>query len=464
MHFGQADLGHVKRTERLATLAAQVAADPSGSIPEQTVTWADTKAAYRLFDRPEVTFEAVAQAHWDLRHQCGPGRFAILSDTTELDFGHHRRLSGVGPTGNGSGQGFRLHSALLADADRQHLLCVAGAELGRRQPKRPGESSAQRRRRERESERWGRLVERIGSPPAGAQWIHVMDREADNFEVFAQCQEQRTDWVVRASQLKRKVGEPECPEAAVPLHELQSQWALLGEYSLDVPAAAATGQKGRKKARAERVATMEVRVGHILMPLPWQPSASLKRRGATPIAMAVVWTRELNPPAGEEAIEWLLYTSLHISTLAEAMAVVKLYQLRWLIEEWHKALKTGTRILQRQLRDGERLAPLVALSSISALRLVQLKTLARAEPERPANEVVPLRYQAVLRRALRQEPQRPMTVREFFRSLARLGGFLARRSDGEPGWQTTWRGWEKLVLLVRGSELDDEAPPPPKRG
>src|SRR5262245_62561658 len=85
MHFGQADLGHGKRTERLVTLAAQVAADPSGSLPEQTVTWADTKAAYRLFDRPEVTFEAVAQGHWDLRHQCGPGRFAILSDTTELD-------------------------------------------------------------------------------------------------------------------------------------------------------------------------------------------------------------------------------------------------------------------------------------------------------------------------------------------------------------------------------------------
>ena len=166
--FGQTELGNKSRTKRLVSLAAKMANDPAASIPKQAETWAATKAAYRLFDQDAVTFEAVSEAHWNLRQQCGPGTFLLISDTTELDFGTNSQAQGLGPTGNGSGKGLLLHSGLLVDAQHGHLLCIAGALLLCRQAKRKKETCTQRLSRKRESERWGDLVDQIGPAPAKA--------------------------------------------------------------------------------------------------------------------------------------------------------------------------------------------------------------------------------------------------------------------------------------------------------
>src|SRR5688572_417803 len=107
--FGGADLGDRRRTERLALVAARIAADPAASIPGQMEGWAEAKAAYRLLDADGATFEAIATPHWNRTRACGPGRFLALSDTTELDFGIHRQVPGLAPTGNGGGHGFHLH-------------------------------------------------------------------------------------------------------------------------------------------------------------------------------------------------------------------------------------------------------------------------------------------------------------------------------------------------------------------
>lgn len=449
--FGQACLGDARRTKRLVQVAENMAADPAGSIPRQSETWADTKAAYRLFDAKDVTFEAVSECHWNLRHQCGPGTFLIISDTTELDFGKHRQIEGVGPTGNGSGKGFLLHSGLMVDAETKNLLCLAGAELLCRKPKRRGEKSSQRRKRKRESERWGDLVDRIGPAPAGAQWIHVMDREADNYEVFCHCQDQGTDWVIRARTLTRNILLEPHGSKAVPLREYLTTLPVEGHFELDVAPKARTR---REPARQGRKARMEVRKGFVYLPPPTQRSLSLRRRPhLEPIGMHVIWVREVNPPAGEEAVEWVLYTSLPTATWEEVQRVIEYYKARWGIEEWHKALKTGTSVKKRQLETADRLAPMIALSSIEAVRLLQLKTMARVEPERAAEGVVPTLYLFMLRRALRIKKEAGFTVREFFRGVAKLGGFLGRTGDGEPGWKTTWHGWEKLMLMIRGHEL-----------
>lgn len=461
MHFGQARLGDTRRTKRLVQVATNMATDPGGSIPEQSETWADTKAAYRLFNAAPVTFEAVAECHWDLRQRCGPGTFLIISDTTELDFGKHRRIKGVGPTGNGSGRGFLLHSGLMVDAQTKHLLCLAGAELLCRKPKRKNEKASQRLKRKRESERWGDLVDRVGRSPEGAHWVHVMDREADNFEVFCHCLDQGTDWVIRTRTLTRKI-------LAEPGGELQALRAYLqglpvrGSFTLEVQPKARTR---REPARSGRTARMEVRTGFVYVPPPRQRSLYLRRRGpSVPIGMSVIWIREVDPPAGEEAVEWVLYTSLPTATWDDLERVIAYYRERWAVEEWHKALKTGTRIKARQLETAERWAPLIALSSIEAVRLVQLKTVARAEPDQPAKKFVPRLYVRMLCRALRLPDATLLTAREFFRGVAKLGGFLGRKGDGEPGWQTTWHGWEKLLLMIRGHGLRASEPETEKCG
>jgi hypothetical protein len=458
LHFGGADLGDVRRTRRLVHVASAFAADPAGSIPALSESWAATKAAYNLFDRPEVTFDSVCAPHFDLRRHCGPGLKLILSDTTEIDLGKKRRVEGMGPLGNGSGRGLLLHSGLLIDPVEGHLLGMAGALLLKRQNAPKKESTAKKLKRERESERWGHLIDRIGPPPENTTWVHVMDRESDNFEAFCHCQEQRTDWVSRARTLTRKVHAPGQPAKLLGLRDYLKTLPVAGTYELEVPAKARTR---REPARQARTARMEVRYAKVVVPRPRQVSAYVKRRGVKEIEMGVVWVREIDPPAGQERIEWVLYTSLALPDLAAALEVVKHYKWRWWIEEWHKAIKTGTRIKARQLKKRERWEPLIGVSAVEAVRLLQLKCLARSKPEMLAEEVVPPRYVETLASVQKVASGQKMTVQGFWRGVARLGGFLGRKSDGEPGWQTIWHGWEKLSLMVRGvcAHLDNRNAP-----
>jgi hypothetical protein len=440
-NFGTADLGDRRRTRRLVAVATQIAADPAASLPDQAETWADLKASYRLFDRPEVTFAAVADPHWQLSRACGPGRYLVLDDTTELDFGRARQITGLGPTGNGGGRGFLLHSGLLVAAQGDAVRGLAGQVLHYRRPAPKGETRSQRLKRKRESAVWGELIDQVGPPPPGAEWVHVMDRGADDFEVLCHCQQQRAGWVLRAKSLHRKALAPDGRETTVQAY--LDTLPVAGTYRL--PLRARPGQPAR-------TATVEVRHGPLTLLPPKLQSPYLKGLPARPIGQWVVWVREVGAPTGVAPIAWVLYTSLPVTSLAEALEVVGSYERRWLIEEWHKALKSGCQVTSRQLKTHQRLEALVGVLGVEAVRLLQLKALARAEPQRPAAGVVPGRLLVLLQR-LRGAVAAPWTVGQFFRELAKLGGFLGRRGDGEPGWITLWRGWEKLHLMLRGAEL-----------
>jgi len=443
-HFGAAALGDQRRTQRLVTLAAQIAANPAASLPDQTEAWGELKAAYRLLGRPEVTFAAVAAPHGQLtRATARPGeRLLVLNDTTEIDFARNRRITGLGPTGNGGGQGFLLHSGLMASATDEAVVGLAGQLIHYRRPVPKGETRSQRLRRHRESDIWGELIDQIGTPPPGATWVHVMDRGADHFEVLCHCQAQHADWVVRAKSLHRKMRAPDGQEMAV------------RDYLETLPRAGAYALKLRARpGQAARTAKLEVRYGPLTLLPPKLQSPYLRRVGAGPIGQWVVWVREVDPPAGAPPIAWVLYTSLPVTSLAAAQEVVGSYEKRWLIEEWHKALKSGCRVTQRQLHTAARLEALVGVLGVEAVRLLQLRGLARAQPDRPAEPLVPSGYVRLLWRARRLGATAPVTVGRFFRELAKLGGFLGRKGDGEPGWMTIWRGWEKLHLMLRGAEL-----------
>lgn len=158
-------------------VAEQVASNPSASLPDQIEPWGDLKAAYRLFDHEEAALEAIARPHWERTKQSARGRCLVISDTTEIDFGKDRQIEGIGETGNGSGQGFLLHNALLAPADSEEIIGVAGQTIHYRRKKRTSkkrkskkrkskkkENAAQRMKRKRESEVWGQVIDDIGEP------------------------------------------------------------------------------------------------------------------------------------------------------------------------------------------------------------------------------------------------------------------------------------------------------------
>lgn len=189
-------------------LTAQAAAFPEGSTPAQTESWADCKAADRCFDEDEVSLEAIGKPHWPAARSRTEGTWLLLGDTTQVDFGSFREVSGLGPTGDGGGRGFFLHSELMVAADSEELVGLAGAEIFPRVSP-PREPTVRRRKRARESEVWGRVIDRIGSPREAARFIHVFDAGADNDEVFCHLLLQDCGGVVRARQTHRKVRDSE---------------------------------------------------------------------------------------------------------------------------------------------------------------------------------------------------------------------------------------------------------------
>lgn len=443
--FGGCDLGDKRRTKRLGQVAAAVAANPSGSFPEQMHGWGDLKATYHLFNNDAVTFDAVATPHWERTRAQKQGRFLILSDTTEMDFGITRKIPKLGPTGNGGGYGFLLHSGLMVSAGTEEILGLTAQVIHYRKPAPKGENTTQRLGRKRESEIWGKVIDKTGRPPENVEFIHVMDRGADNFEVFCHAWEQGAGWVIRVTQMGRKIRTPSGEK--IGLRQYLDTLPVAGTYDLYLRA---------RPQQPARTAKLEVRFGALAMLEPAQKSPYVKRLKPGAISMWVVWVHEVDAPPGVEPIEWVLYTSVRVTSFNDALCVIGYYEKRWLIEEWHKALKTGCRVLERQLKTKGRLEPMMALMSVEAVRLLQLKSVARSEPERPAEEVVPELWIAMLILARKLPRGKKMTVGEFYRGMAKLGGFIGRKSDGEPGWITIWRGWERLNTLVRGAELASE--------
>jgi hypothetical protein len=294
-------------------------------------------------------------------------------------------------------------------------------------------------KRNRESEVWGTVIDQIGKPREDAEFLHVFDRGGDNFEVYCRLLQNNSGWVIRASKMSRYVLAGDSEER-MPLKDYLPQLKLLGTYTLSL--------RSRDKQPA-RDAQIEVRIGHVKIPRPRHVSPWVRKLGQPPIAMNVIEVTEVNPPKGVTPIRWVLFTSLPVATFDDAWVVIGYYESRWLVEEYHKALKTGCRTEFRQLKTAGRLESFVGLTSVVAVRLLQLKSLARTNPDVPAKRVVPrvwLQMLKLARKRLRRVHD--LTVGQFYRQVAMLGGFLGRKSDGQPGWITIWRGWEKLNAYV----------------
>jgi hypothetical protein len=444
--FEDCQLGDKRRTKRLIKLAEQAAARPDGSTPDQTESWADCKAAYRLFDQDEVTFTEIVRPHCEqTRASCRPGDVKlVINDTTEVDFGHSRRAAGLGPTGKGTGRGFFLHSALMVDAADGRIEGLAGQLLFYRKPKAKRRVSKNTRRRaaDRESVVWGNLVDQVGRAPAGVKWVHVDDRGADDVEVFCRIQAQGNSCVIRAARLNRWLLTPEGKR--VRLDTLLQTLPNRETETFEVPA---------QHQQPARTATLELRFAEVRMPLPSVVTPWLREhRPAEPLQLWVVELREPHPPAGVTPLRWVLYTMEPVTNLVTAHTVIGWYERRPTIEDYHKALKTGCRVERRYYETADRLERVTGLLSVVAVRLLQLKTAAKETPDRPAVEVAPAQWVRLVQ-VIRRKPVNPwMTLREFLRAVAGLGGHLGRKCDGEPGWITLWRGFEKLMLIARGAD------------
>ena len=163
--FQDCELGDQRRTKRLLTLATGMVEAPDKSLPDQFPEWSDLKAAYRFFDTAEVTFDAICTPHWNQTRNSKPGRYLLISDTTDLDFTSHQATSGLGMLGDGNGRGFQLHPCLMFNLDEKQIVGLAGAVIQYRAFKPKNETRVQRLARSRESDVWGNIVGQVGSAP-----------------------------------------------------------------------------------------------------------------------------------------------------------------------------------------------------------------------------------------------------------------------------------------------------------
>lgn len=205
----------------------------------------------------------------------------------------------------------------------------------------------------------------------------MCDRGADNFEVFCHLLQNRGAWVIRAAKLNRYVLAGGT-EARMQLKDYLPRLKPLGQYTLSLRA---------RPGQSARQARIEVRVGRIKIPRPCYASPWVRGLKQPPIAMNVIEVAEVHAPKSAAPIRWILFTSLPVKTFDDAWRIIGYYEMRWLVEEYHKALKTGCRTESRQLRTAGRLEALVGLTSVVAVRLLQLKSLARVHPEVPAQRL-----------------------------------------------------------------------------
>lgn len=450
-HFGQADLKDKRRTRRLVKVAAALAAggggDNGGTITSVIRDPAQAKAAYRLLDRPQVTHETVIGGHARrvLEATETPGDYLIIEDTTTVAYPDPAGTRGMGPIGDYSTRGLWVHSTLVVKLDwanqQRQLLGLLGQRTWTRPVERPagrgrsngrGKESghARQSRPDRESKRWMASLEQAGGPMTGTTWTYVADRESDIYELFQSSWANGWNYVIRAAHRRALAG----AWAGEDLFAAAARGKVQGSIEVELP-------------REGRTATLEVRSSVLELRGPVRPGGRLENHD-----LNVLWAQETNPPQGKQAVHWVLLTDLPLETLDECRKVLAIYACRWMIEEWHKALKTGLKVEASQLSDVRRLGVLVGILSIVAVFLMEQKLWARRDPQRPlSNDEVDPAMLAVLKKV--HPPQGPPTARWFSVSIARLGGFLARKGDGDPGWLTLWRGWQTLMLLVRGYEL-----------
>lgn len=440
--FEFARLGDGRRTQRLVKIAAQLAVRPGGTLPQAFGDWAELKAAYRFFDGAGATYEQILAPHLErTRQACGQaGEYLLIEDSSELNFTEHWATEGLGITGDGGGRGFALHTALAVRVESWNLdQRPEGSVVGLlsqkcvcARPARKGESRRERLSRPRKTDWWGEALRWASPGAAGCQWIYVADRESDFYEPIQRCQQHGVDFVIRGYQDRRLA------EEQGRMREALAAAAVLGQGAVELRA---------RPGQAARTAVVQLRSVRVDLDGPWRPGGWQE-----PLrAVTVLEVKEVDAPAGvSEPLHWILLSSLPCGTLAQARRVVGRYAARWWIEEYHKALKSGTGVEQSQLQRAYRLEALVAVLAVVAVRLLSTKMLARSQPEGiEAAETLGTDALAILEKKLGR-PKGGWTNRTVWVATARLGGFIGRKSDGLPGWQTIWRGWQRLMWMCEG--------------
>ena len=434
-NFSNNDLNDRRLSKRLVKIAKGMAARPENSIPMQMAYWKDTKACYNFLNNKKVSHKKVQLTHRKKVLNDIKNDKVILfpQDTSELDYSNLKETKGLGFIGNHNCKGFMLHSCLAVRPNELNpeVIGLVNQIIWRRKNEslNKNETRNTRNKRSRESDIWLKNLKNIGSPLDGCTWVSIGDRASDVYEYFLGAKELGWESVVRACQ-DRKVT---IKEKQTYLMQHMRCLPRMGTKTVSIR------QKGDTKERK-----IELNVSWETVVTIHAPLRLSRKTQSVNLSVVRCWNEK-------EDIEWILYSSILVNNIEEACEKIDWYACRWIIEEYHKCIKTGCGLELRQLESGKALETLIGILSIIGILMLWLRNIARTDSERPASEVVEKDALKIIEKRYSLGPN--VSVGVYWKNVARLGGFLGRKNDGEPGWQTLWQGWLRLLDMLWAYKL-----------
>ena len=424
--FAGLDLGDARLNKRAKRMMERFSANPTASIPDACDSWSETCAAYRFLGNDEVEWEVILTPHWARTEERMRKQAVVLciQDTTELDF-NGQEIDGLGPLNYEARRGMYVHPTYAVTPDREPL-GVLDAWIWAREKRgadgvRPGLI---------ESKRWVEGYQRVAEMAAtmpDTRLVYLADREADMVEMMRCARNLNTpaDWLVRAKHNRCVPGED-----GAKLWEVTTAGAPFGEITFAV--GARENQKGRTVRQQLWAREVEINDGE-------------KGR----ITVTCVVAREVDAPAGAKPIEWRLLTNRPVTSLEQASELIDWYRARWEVEIYFHVLKNGCEVESLQLSSMARLERALALFMVVAWRITYLMRKGRTCPDLDAALFFdPDEIRGAHLLTKKKMPTTPPTLNTVVRLIAQVGGFLGRKSDGEPGAKTIWRGLDQVFAAA----------------
>lgn len=456
--LAQADLGDQRLTKRLVNILRDFYARPQANVPQACQTRAKTKATYRFLEHPEVTLDKILHSHCEATLDRLKGEKIVLAvqDTTSLNYATHLATENLGPIDNSSdrGLGLLLHDTLAFNPDGIPL-GLLDVQCWARDRANFGKSNRRQKLpiEQKESHKWlvsfRKVVEAQRRYPQNT-FISMGDREADIYELFDLALRESAS--PKAQLLVRAMHDRRLAEDQGHLWEMLARQEVSGIQEVRIP---------RRGNRAARVAQLEVRFARVsLKPPPRKPNL-------VDLTVWAVLAREISPPEGVDPIEWMLLTTMEVTTFEQAVEKLAWYTVRWGIEVYHRTLKSGCKIEERQLGTADRIETCLAIDMIVAWRIIYLTRLGRDTPDVPCTVYFEEAEWKALSAYITKNPVPPKktpTLREATRAVASLGGFQGRKGDGEPGTKSLWLGLQRLDDLTAMWKIMNPGyvPHPPK--
>lgn len=437
--FGQTNLGDPRRTARLVKLASTLATEPGKPLVQVTQSPADMEGAYRFIRNGQIKASAIAEAGFAVTAAQANEYDVLLAleDTTNIVYSHNSIRDDLGHVNSiNRCRGLLAHSVLLFSPSCSQVVGLIEQSRWTRDIKTLGKRRlhASIPYTEKEGYKWesasARMAERLQTKMRDV--ISVCDREADIYEYLQYKLHQQQRFIVRSMQSRR------IEEADNKLYQYASTLKSAGQKQVSI------AQKGGRKAR---IATLDIVFSPVTLKVPGNKKGNV-------LPMYYVGCSERAEE--DSSLNWHILTNEPVNTKEEALQIVKYYEHRWLIEEYHKAWKSdGTDIENLRMQTKENVERLVSINGFVAVRILQIKYLNELPEDTCCEQVLPSKAWKLLwlKRVKTPLPDTPPNVRWAYMELAKLGGWKDTKRTGRASVKVLWQGWFKLQTILEGYEL-----------